>query len=111
MRRRRGRGSATAASLHARASTHRSFKSVTMHRAEEKSHPESATAILAKTRFWRAAMRREAGEHENFFIAKNCDSESAQRAFNRRRESQRHRLRIDAAMHESRKCLRRSRFL
>jgi hypothetical protein len=35
----------------------------------------------AKNRFWRAAMRREAGQHENFFIAKNRDSESAQRAF------------------------------
>jgi hypothetical protein len=41
-------------------------------------------AIRAKNRFWRAAMRREAGEHENFFIAKNRDSESAQRAFGRR---------------------------
>jgi hypothetical protein len=29
-------------------------------------------------------MRREAGEHENFFIAKNRDSESAQRAFESR---------------------------
>jgi hypothetical protein len=30
-------------------------------------------------------MRREAGEHENFFIAKNRDSESAQHAFGRHR--------------------------
>jgi hypothetical protein len=81
------------------------------HRAEEKPHPESVVAILAKSRFWRAAMRREAVERENFFIAKNCDSESAQRDFNRHRESRRHRLRIDAAMCESRKCLRHSRFL
>jgi hypothetical protein len=29
-------------------------------------------------------MRREAGEHENFFIAKNRDSESAKRVFKRR---------------------------
>jgi hypothetical protein len=28
-------------------------------------------------------MRREAGEHENFFIAKNRDSESAKRVFRR----------------------------
>jgi hypothetical protein len=28
-------------------------------------------------------MRREAGERENLFIAKNRDSESAQRAFGR----------------------------
>jgi hypothetical protein len=42
-------------------------------------------AIRAKNRFWRAAMRRKAGEHENFFIAKNRDSESALRALSRRR--------------------------
>jgi hypothetical protein len=30
-------------------------------------------------------MKREAGEHENFFIAKNRDSESVPRAFDRRR--------------------------
>jgi hypothetical protein len=30
-------------------------------------------------------MRREAGNHENFFIAKNRDSESTQRVFNRHR--------------------------
>jgi hypothetical protein len=47
----------------------------------EKSYPESAAAIRPKNRFWRATMRREAGCRENFFIAKNCDSESAQRAF------------------------------
>jgi hypothetical protein len=47
----------------------------------EKSQRESAAAIRPKNRFWRATMRREAGRHENFFIAKNCDSESAQRAF------------------------------
>jgi hypothetical protein len=46
---------------------------------------ESAAAIRAKNWFWRAAMRREACQHENFFIAKNRDSESAQRAFDRRR--------------------------
>jgi hypothetical protein len=40
-------------------------------------------SIRAKNRFWRARMRREAGEHENFFIAKNRDSESAQRPFSR----------------------------
>jgi hypothetical protein len=47
----------------------------------EKSQCESAAAIRSKNRFWRATMRREAGCHENFFIAKNGDSESAQRAF------------------------------
>jgi hypothetical protein len=48
-----------------------------------KQHRESASAIRSKNRFWRAPMRREGGGHENFFIAKNRDSESAQRAFNR----------------------------
>jgi hypothetical protein len=45
---------------------------------------ESAAAIRGKNRFWRVPMRREAGEHENFFIAKNRDSESAKRTFERR---------------------------
>jgi hypothetical protein len=40
-----------------------------------------ARAIRSKNRFWRAAMRRKAGEHENFFIAKIRDSESARCAF------------------------------
>jgi hypothetical protein len=40
-------------------------------------------SIRAKNRIWRASMRREAGEHENFFIAKNRDSESAYRAIER----------------------------
>jgi hypothetical protein len=56
-----------------------------MHRTNQKSRRESAVAIRAKNRFWRAAMRREAGQRENFFIAKNRDSESAQRAFSRLR--------------------------
>jgi hypothetical protein len=38
------------------------------------------SAIRAKIRFWRAAMRREVSARENFFIAKICDSESAQSA-------------------------------
>jgi hypothetical protein len=56
-----------------------------MHRTNQKSRRESAAAIRAKNRFWRAAMRREAGQRENFFIAKNRDSESAQRAFSQHR--------------------------
>jgi hypothetical protein len=46
---------------------------------------ESAAAIRAKSRFWRATMQRKAVHHENFFIAKNHDSESAPRAFSRPR--------------------------
>jgi hypothetical protein len=49
-----------------------------MHRATAKiAACESASAIRAKNRFWRAPLSREAGEHENFFIAKTRDSESA----------------------------------
>jgi hypothetical protein len=47
--------------------------------------PNQLRAIRAENRFWRAAMRREAGGHENFFIAKNRDSESVLRAFCRHR--------------------------
>ena len=43
------------------------------------------SAIRAKNRFWRAAMRRDAVNRENFFIAKNRDSESARGAFRRHR--------------------------
>src|SRR5260370_604815 len=35
-------------------------------------------AIRAKNRFWRARMRREAGLHENFFLAQNRASTSVQ---------------------------------
>jgi hypothetical protein len=52
---------------------------------DENAHRESAVAIRSKNRFWRAAMRREGGGHENFFIAKSRDSESMQRAFARHR--------------------------
>jgi hypothetical protein len=48
---------------------------------------ESATAIRAKSRIWRVPMRRDAGELENFFIAKNRDSESARRVFDRLRSA------------------------
>jgi hypothetical protein len=56
-----------------------------MHRTNQNRAANQPRAIRAKNRFWRAAMRREAGNHENFFIAKNRDSESAQRVFNRPR--------------------------
>jgi len=68
-------------SLHAHASVRRSFVASDEPRFEEKRARESAGAIRPKKRFWRAAMRRKAGDHENFFIAKNRDSESAQPAF------------------------------
>jgi hypothetical protein len=42
-----------------------------------------SVAIRARNWFWRAAMRPEAGGHENFFIAKIRDSESVQRTFGR----------------------------
>jgi hypothetical protein len=68
--------------VHEHASVHQSF-TITgdASRDVENRRRESAAAILAKIRFWRAAIRRKAGGHENFFIAKNRDSESTQRAF------------------------------
>jgi hypothetical protein len=57
----------------------------TMVRAGEKTVRESVFAIRAKNRFWRAAMRRDGSAHENFFIAKIRDSESALSAFSRHR--------------------------
>jgi hypothetical protein len=73
------------ASLCARANLHRSFTMIADVSAEnENVARESVDAIRAKIRFWRAMMRREADEHENFFIAKVRDSESAQRDFRRR---------------------------
>src|SRR6478735_10454080 len=59
-----------------------------MHRAVRgKCRRESGQAIRAKNRIWRVPLRHEAGEHENFFIAKSRDSESAQRAFQRHRRA------------------------
>jgi hypothetical protein len=51
------------------------------HRASRKRPANQLSAIRAKIRFWRAPMRREVFAHENFFIAKFRDSESAQSAF------------------------------
>jgi hypothetical protein len=65
------------------------------HTMRKKNRRESAAAIRAKNGIWRATMRREAGEHENFFIAKNRDSESTQQAFRAAVELRRHRLRGD----------------
>jgi hypothetical protein len=68
------------------ANVHQSFTISGDASRDTKNHGcESAAAILAKIRFWRAAMRRKGGSHENFFIAKNRDSESAQRTFRGRR--------------------------
>ena len=54
----------------------------TIHRRDETSRlANRLSAIRAKNRFWRAPMRHDAVVHENFFIAKNGDSESTQRAF------------------------------
>jgi hypothetical protein len=41
--------------------------------------PNQPQSIRAKIRVWRASMRREGTDRENFFIAKNRDSESAKR--------------------------------
>ena len=64
---------------------HRSFTIIAKSRARDRrlDVANQPRAIRAKIRFWRAPMRREAGEHENFFIAKIRDSESASDAFHR----------------------------
>jgi hypothetical protein len=54
-----------------------------IHRRDQKG--ARVAAIRPKIRFWRAPMRRERAGHENFFIAKACDSESTRAAFGRRR--------------------------
>jgi hypothetical protein len=81
MRRHRRRSSA--------AHVHRSFSisGEASRRAMRDRRCESAVAIRAKNRFWRAAMRREADWRENFFVAKIRDSESALRAFDRQRSA------------------------
>jgi hypothetical protein len=58
-----------------------------MHRAKKLQRGQriGGVSIRSKNRFWRAPMRREAGGHENFFVAKTRDSESVQRAFGRHR--------------------------
>ena len=67
------------------ARVHRSFTIIANSRAQDRrlDVTNQPRAIRAKIRFWRAPMRREAGEHENFFIAKIRDSESAPDAFHR----------------------------
>jgi hypothetical protein len=40
-------------------------------------------SIRAKSRPWRAVLRREGGKRENFFIAKSRDSEFAWHRFER----------------------------
>jgi hypothetical protein len=45
--------------------------------------PNQPQSIRAKIRAWRALIRREAKIRENFFIAKNRDSESAKRLLGR----------------------------
>jgi hypothetical protein len=46
---------------------------------------ESVATIRPEIPFWRAPMRRQRCDHENIFIAKVCDSESAQADFGRSR--------------------------
>jgi hypothetical protein len=46
---------------------------------------ESVVAIRPKNRFWLMVATDKPVKHENFFIAKICDSESAHAAFRRRR--------------------------
>jgi hypothetical protein len=72
---------------------------------------ESATAIRAKNRFWRAPMRRDAGAGENFFIAKNRDSESTRSVFGRRCRVAMCAMTLASQDEELQKRLQRSGFL
>ena len=54
-------------------------------RRDGKRASESAIAIRRKSSFWRASARLQRCDHENFFVAKPCDSESARTTFRRRR--------------------------
>jgi hypothetical protein len=72
---------------------------------------ESAAAIRAKNPLWRAQMRRDAGDRENFFIAKNGDSESTTRAFGRHRRVAKAATMSASRDAELQKRLRRNGFL
>jgi hypothetical protein len=80
-------------------------------RLDQKPSCESAAAIRAKNRFWRAPMRRDAGTGENFFIAKNRDSESTQSVFGRRRRVATGMMTLVSPDEELQKRLQRSGFL
>jgi hypothetical protein len=51
------------------------------HRRDGKRASESPIAIRPKSSFWRASARLERCDHENFFVAKPCDSESVRTSF------------------------------
>jgi len=78
------------------ASVRRSFARSKIHRRDRKCVSESVVTIRPKIRFWRARVRRRRRDHKNFFIAKNCDSESAPAAF-----SQHHRVATTSNMRRS----------
>jgi hypothetical protein len=50
-------------------------------RRDGKRASESPIAIRPKSSFWRASARPERCDHENFFVAKPGDSESARTSF------------------------------
>jgi hypothetical protein len=68
-------------------------------------------SIRAKNPFWRAATRRKVDDDENFFIAKNHDSESVRRFFRGPDALRRHRRDGCRRVRKLQKRLRCSRFL
>jgi hypothetical protein len=80
-------------------------------RAQANRIANQRSPIRPKNGFWRAAMRRKAAEHENFFIAKNTDSESTQPAFRRHRRAATASIAYRASDALLRKRLRHRRFL
>jgi hypothetical protein len=64
---------------------HRSFTMIDDAQCSKRVLPRiSRIRFERKIRRWRAVLRREAGERENFFVAKIRDSESVQRLLERR---------------------------
>jgi len=80
---RRQAGALASASVEVRAhqSIIISFRQITVHSETKIAAANQGRRFAQNSRFWRMAMRREAVDHENFFIAKNRDSESARQAF------------------------------
>jgi len=78
---------------------------------EVASVPNRLVAIRPENRFWLTVATDKSVKHENFFVAKTCDSESAHAAFRSRRRLATDALARIPSLRDLRKCLRHSRFL
>jgi hypothetical protein len=104
-----GGGTAAARSLRASASNVR--RAPPDVDREAASLPNRPVAIRPENRFWLTVATDKSVKHENFFVAKTCDSESAHAAFRRRRRLAHDALAQIPLPRDLRKCLRHSRFL